>query len=130
MAQQGKKFPEPGFIVFGVEDATGSSPDAGEGSKVPFHESLVDDWPNGQTEVGSARGEYTVKQNDDAEYEVTLTSNDTEKSTVTAAGTLKRDKGKFGKGKLKIKGGTGKGRQLRGNLDVQVMNPKRYSHEG
>ena len=128
MAEQ-EESPKPGFVVFGVEEGAESSPNAGPGTPVPFHEKLVDDWPNGQKDRGSAEGKYTVKQNDDAEYEVTLTFNDKETSTLTAAGTLKRDKGKFGKGKLKIMGGTGPGKSLSGNLDVQVVNPKRYRHE-
>lgn len=123
-----KSFPDSGFVVFGVEKTEVNGQDAQQGLKVPIDEDLKEDSPTGRT-VGFATGHYTVKQNDDAEFEVTLTANDQEKSTLTAAGTLKRDKGKFGKGKLKINGGTGKGKQLSGNLDVQVVNPKRYSHE-
>jgi hypothetical protein len=121
-----KRFPDPEFEVFAVAKNEMSEQEAQPGDKVPIDDDLVEDLPNGP-KVGFADGHYTVKQNGDADFVVTLHFDDDE-STLSAVGKLKRDKGKFGKGKLNIKGGTGKGTH-RGKLDVQVVNPKRYTHE-
>jgi hypothetical protein len=116
------------FTVIGDEELqTSDLASAAPATVVAIDQTLfeeIEPWKRGER-VGEAHGTAVVTQKGVAVCNITFMFSD--EDAIVAHGVLPIDGSTVGKGHLAVAGGTGRFDKAAGRLDVEILNPKRWS---